>query len=317
VARDPTTTVIVLVAVALGAATLIPWGARWQLYGVLLSVSVALWTVSTLVQWPRLFWVENVGSVLPTLAATVLVAQVVARERRLVAHTEVERNTREARLREANRRLQQEIEKHRRTEEALRFALRELDHRVKNTLAIVQSVAQHTLDASSSREEFREAFSGRIQAMARIHGALAARRWEGMALRELIELVVGPYRHHTDSVSIECDGGSIPAGLARVLGMALHELATNAAKHGALSTDGGHVVVSSHIGANDVARLHLEWKESNGPAVVEPSQRGLGSKLIEEALASETGASVDLRFEPSGVSCAFDVPLPASEGADA
>ena len=307
---DATTPVILLVAMALGVAILLPWGPRWQLVAVAVAVGVAVWTVATLVESPRLFWVQNIGSLLPTLTATVLMAHIFSRERALIVRTEHEHEAKEARLSEVNRNLEREIMEHQRTEEALRFALRELDHRVKNTLATVQSVAQHTLDSSASLEEYGKAFQGRIQAMARIHGALAARKWEGLALHELIELVVGPLRRHPESVLVESDGAFVPTDLVRVLGMALHELATNAAKYGALSTGDGRIAVSSRFESKDGPRLRIVWKESKGPLVGEPTRRGLGTKLIEEALAYESGGRVDLRFDPAGLCCEFDIPLP-------
>jgi two-component sensor histidine kinase len=316
-ARDATTPVILLVAMALGVAALLPWGPRWQLAAVLVAVAVSVWTVATLVESPRLFWVQNIGSLLPTLTATILIAHVIGRERSLIVRTEHEHADKEARLSEVNRNLEREISEHRRTEETLRFTLRELDHRVKNTLATVQSVAHHTLDSSASLDEFGRAFHGRLQAMARIHGALAARKWEGLAFGELVELVVGPLRHHPESVSVQCDGAFVPTALARVLGMALHELATNAAKYGALSTGDGRVAVSSRLDPNGGPRLKIVWRESNGPAVGEPPRRGLGTKLIEEALVYESGGAVSLRFEPSGLCCELDIPLPDRPGAPA
>jgi two-component sensor histidine kinase len=311
-ARDPTTSIIIIVAEALGAAAIVPWGPWWQLAGVVLSTVVAIWTVSTLVPEPE-FLLQNIGSIMPTLTATVFLAHILRRESALVARTEHERNTREAILRDSNGRLEREVEQHRRTEEMLRFTLRELDHRVKNTLAIVQSVAQRTLESSQSREEFSQAFYGRIQAMARIHTALAATKWKGLELRELFELTVGPYRPHADSVSIECDRAAVSSDLVRILGMALHELATNAAKYGALSTGEGRVVLASRLeSAGDASRLHIVWKEAHGPAVEEPQRRGLGTKLIQEGLVYESGGTVELAFLPSGVCCEIDVPLPAA-----
>ena len=113
-------------------------------------------------------------------------------------------------------------------------------------------------------------------------------------------------------MSIECGGDSVSSDLVRILGMALHELATNAAKYGALSTGEGRVVLSSRCESReDEPRLHIVWKEANGPAVEDPQRRGLGTKLIEEGLAYESGGTVNLAFLPSGVCCEIDVPLPA------
>src|SRR5215470_1176238 len=218
-----------------------------------------------IVQSPQLFWVQYVGAIAPTLGSTVFISYALQRQRAAVEHAERERHSREESLREANRRLEEEIQQHRKTEDALRFAIRELDHRVKNTLASVQAVADQTVRTSATMSEFSEAFYGRIQAIARIHTALAGRRWEGLTLTELIELVVGPYRHHADSVVIDSEGTFLSSELVRVLGMAMHELATNAAKYGALSTNEGRLAVSSRVESIDGPRLHIWWRERGGP----------------------------------------------------
>lgn len=310
-ADDVTTPVVILVGMSVVAATLVPWSPRWQLVSVVLIAGTAIWTVATVVHSPRLFWLQNVGAIAPTLAATVVISHLLRRQRAAVAHAEQEWRSREENLREANQRLEHEIHEHRRTEDALRFAMRELDHRVKNTLATVQSVADQTLRSSKSMSEFGTAFSGRIQAMARIHTALAGRRWEGLTVAELIELVVGPYRRHTDSVSVEADGTFLTSELARVLGMALHELATNAAKYGALSTNGGHLAIASRIEPSEAPRLHIWWSEEGGPPVNPPAHRGFGVKLIEEALAYEVDGRVLLHFPDEGLRCEIEIPVPS------
>ena len=309
-ADDVTTPIVILVGMSVVAATLVPWSPRWQFASVVLIAATAIWTVATVVTSPHLFWLQNVGAIAPTLAATVVISHVLRRQRAAVAHAEQEWRNREGNLREANQRLEHEIQQHRRTEDALRFAMRELDHRVKNTLATVQSVADQTLHTAKSLSEFGAAFSGRIQAMARIHSALAGRRWEGLTVGELIELVVGPYRRHTDSVTIESDGTFLTSELARVLGMALHELATNAAKYGALSTNGGHLAISSRVDASEVPRLCIWWREQGGPPVNAPARRGFGVKLIEEALAYEVAGRVQLRFPDDGLRCEIEIPVP-------
>ena len=173
-------------------------------------------------------------------------------------------------------------------------------------------MADQTVRTSATMSEFSEAFYGRIQAIARIHTALAVRRWEGLTLTELIELVVGPYRHHAGSVAVECDGTFVSSELVRVLGMALHELATNAAKYGALSTRDGRVAISSRLDSNGTDRLRICWSEHSGPPVRQPLHRGFGMKLIEEALVYETEGDVTLRFLPVGVRCEIQLPVPSS-----
>jgi len=316
-AADPTTSVIVIIACALGTAAIVPWGPWWQCAGVLISLATSIWTIATLIDFPRTFLFQNIGSVLPVLAGTVLVSFVVTRQRSQVVEAERQRNAREDSLREAKEQLEQEVEEHRRTEETLRFALRELDHRVKNTLATVQAVVQRTLELSQSPAEFAEAFQGRVQAMSRVHEALAARKWNGLAVRELIELAVGPYRIHDNSISIASDEGVVSSDVARMLSMALHELATNAAKYGALSTPNGHLGISSRIEAACHPRLRIEWREADGPVVVDPRHRGFGRTLIEEGIAHEVDGVATLEFPPSGVRCAIDIPMLSSRALNA
>ena len=308
-ASDATTPVIIMVGTSVVAAVLIPWHPAWQVASVVLIAATAMWTVATVMPSPHLFWLQNVGAIAPTLAATVVISHVLRRQRAAVAHAEREWRMREESLREANRRLEHEINEHRRTEGALRFAMRELDHRVKNTLATVQAVADQTLRASQSMSEFGPAFSGRIQAMARIHTALAGRRWEGLSLAELIELVVGPYRRHADSVSVDCDGTSISSEVVRVLGIVLHELTTNAAKYGALSSDEGRLAISSHLDSLGTRLLRISWTEHGGPPISEPAPRGVGVRLIEEALAYEFDGRVQLHFRGEGLHCEIQIPV--------
>jgi two-component sensor histidine kinase len=290
-------------------ATLVPWSPWWQLGSVVLVTVTAMWTVAAIVPSPRLFWLQNVGTVVPTLASTIFLSNMLRRQRLALATAERERQSREESLRDANRRLEQEIQEHRKTEDALRFAMRELDHRVKNTLATVQSVAEQTMRSAPSLDEFGEAFGGRIQAMARIHTALAGRKWDGLTMSELIELVVGPYCHHADSIALDCDATFVDAELVRVLGMTLHELATNAAKYGALSKKEGRVEISCHLESNGRRQLRIAWSEHHGPSVTEPSRRGFGIRLIEEALAYEALGTVRIRFPRDGLRCEIEVPL--------
>lgn len=314
VAGDATTPVVMFVGLAVVTATFVPWSPWWQLLGVVVSTATAIWTVATVVRLPRLFWLQNVGAVAPTLASTVVICHVLRRQRAAVERAQRERHSREESLLEANRRLETEIQEHQKTEDALRFAMRELDHRVKNTLATVQSVADQTLRSSGSMSKFGAAFYGRIQAMARIHTALAGRRWEGLTAAELIELVVGPYRRNTESVSIESDDTFLSSELVRVLGMALHELATNAAKYGALSTNEGRLAIWSRVESNGASRLRISWSERDGPLVGEPARRGFGMKLIEEALAYEADGRVDVQFPGQGLRCEIEVPVPPVPG---
>ncbi len=210
-----------------------------------------------------------------------------------------------------------DISERRRFEQAQEFLLRELDHRVKNTLATVQSLAEQTLESSASLEDFGKAFGERMGALARIHGALNRRNWVGLSLRRLIEMMLAPFSDERNPrVSLAGEAFAVSLRSIRPIGMAIHELATNAAKYGALSVTQGQVQVSwredeSTAGPN---RLVIEWSESGGPPVVQPSRRGVGMKLIEEGVPYELGGQALLRFPVTGACCEIDVPFPNPYG---
>lgn len=199
-----------------------------------------------------------------------------------------------------------DITARKRAEEARQLLLRELDHRVKNTLATVQAVSELTLRTASSLEVFGETFRERIAALARMHAAVWRNKGTPIRLRELAELSLAPFVQEGTRASIEGDDVLIPVESASALGLVLHELATNAVKHGALSTPSGSVSVSWR---RDSGRLCLTWLESGGPLVSEPSHRGFGSILIEQSIPHELGGSVDVSFAPTGARCAITLPL--------
>jgi two-component sensor histidine kinase len=202
-----------------------------------------------------------------------------------------------------------DITARKRAEEARQLLSRELDHRVKNTLATVQAVAELTLRSSSTLEGFGEMFRGRIAALARMHAAIWRHRGTPIRLRELVELSLAPFGRGTERASIDGEEVPIPLQSASALGLALHELATNAVKHGALSTTSGCVHVSWTLRED---RLRLVWRESGGPSVGTPARRGFGSVLIEQSIPYELGGSVDLEFASEGVRCAIEFPLAGS-----
>ena len=198
-----------------------------------------------------------------------------------------------------------------RAEEARQLLLFELDHRVKNTLATVQAVGELTLRTATSLESFGDTFRGRIGALARMHAAIWRNKGTPIRLRELAQLSLAPFGYDGERASIEGDDVSIPLQTAGTLGLVLHELATNALKHGALSVMSGRVGVSWHVEAD---RLSLAWRESGGPIVTEPVQQGFGSTLIKESIPYELGGSVVLDFAPHGVQCTITFPLAQAPG---
>jgi PAS domain S-box-containing protein len=212
-------------------------------------------------------------------------------------------------LESAHRSLEREVVHRREVEERQLFLLRELDHRVKNTLATVQAMADQSLTSSGSLESFRESFQGRIDAMARLHEALAGQRLAGVDLRRLVEMVVAPF-DPGGRLSLAGPARIVAANTLRTLGMALHELATNAAKHGALSVDGGCVEVVWHEEqrADGERGLLLCWTESGGPRTERPSRRGFGTTFIEDGLQHELGTASRLEFRPEGFRCEISIP---------
>ncbi|MDR6631578.1 PAS domain S-box-containing protein [Phyllobacterium sp. 1468] len=195
--------------------------------------------------------------------------------------------------------------------EKTRLLLRELNHRVKNTLAMLQSLARQTLNRTSDPAEFMEAFSGRLRAISEAHTLLSDREWSGISLIDLIAKQVEPYAGF-DPRQIELAGEDmvLPPDHALGLGIALHELATNAARHGSLSVAGGRVRVSWHIEPGlDESRVTIHWVESNGPKVQPPEARGLGERLIERSLDKVLSSSVRLSYPETGMEALISMPI--------
>jgi PAS domain S-box-containing protein len=184
----------------------------------------------------------------------------------------------------------------------------ELNHRVKNTLATVMALSAQTFRAAPSSEAFCEAFEGRLLALSQTHNLLNRSFWTGAGLRDILTQELAPYSG-MDGRGFTLDGDDIKLGpvTAVALGMAFHELATNAVKYGALSVAGGKVLVAWR--KSRPGRLHVEWREMGGPPVSPPQRRGFGSRLIEQALASDLNGDARLYFPSEGVRCRMDIPL--------
>jgi PAS domain S-box-containing protein len=205
----------------------------------------------------------------------------------------------------------------RRAEAHQRMLMDELNHRVKNTLATVQSIAQQSLRGAGSIEDASERFMSRLMSLSHTHTLLTAARWDGAALTDVVLAELAPYRVASGPPRIQIEGPPVQLGpkAVQALGMAFHELATNAAKYGALSVPGGRVLVGWSLSpqAAEPRRLRIEWQERGGPAVVEPVQRGFGSRLVQRGLAHELRGVVELDFAAAGVRCVIDFPLSAAD----
>lgn len=194
------------------------------------------------------------------------------------------------------------------------FLLRELDHRVKNTLASVQSIASQTLRTAPSPTAFAESFEGRLMTLSRAHELLTRQAWGHADLREIIATALEPFGGLDDPrFTGRGPGIDFSPETAVALHMTLHELVVNAAKYGALSTPGGHVVIDWAV--EDSAggpELALRWIERGGPRVAgQPTREGFGSRLIKRGLARDLGGSAVMAFEPEGLSFTLRAPLSA------
>ncbi|MGY2049250.1 PAS domain-containing protein [Methylobacterium sp. JK268] len=201
-------------------------------------------------------------------------------------------------------------------EERQTLLIRELHHRVKNTLATVQAIVGSTARTASSIESFYEAFVGRIMSLAHTHSVLTEDVWQTASLRGLLENELRPYADGAmtpqEEGRITLDGPAVDLAseIAVPIGMAIHELTTNAAKYGALSGRGGRVQVSWSLEEEDRPILRFEWRESGGPRVVPPTRQGFGSRLLQRVLSTQVQASVAIDYAPEGLRLTMLAPLP-------
>jgi len=201
-----------------------------------------------------------------------------------------------------------DVTERKRAQEHQRALHAELDHRVKNVLATVSTVAARTMDTSSSMHDFVASLDGRIRSMARTHELLSAAQWQGVSVLELVRRELAPYATRGNT---EINGPAITlkAEAGQAMGMVLHELATNAAKYGALSTQNGRVSIrwEQRLSGQGRSHLVLEWREVGGPAVVAPQKPGFGTSTIRGLIPYEFGGTVDLAFAPAGVRCRLEL----------
>jgi two-component sensor histidine kinase len=188
----------------------------------------------------------------------------------------------------------------------VRFLMREIAHRSKNLLAVIQAMARQTAVTAGSAHDFEQIFSARLQALAASHDILMDEDWHGASIEELVRTQVG---HYVDLIGTRID----PAGpdimlkpeAAQNLGLALHELSTNAAKYGALSNEDGHIEIRWDLRDD---RFRITWQEIGGPPVSPPAREGFGHKVVTRIVTLALEGKVDLRFQPSGLVWTLDFP---------
>jgi PAS domain S-box-containing protein len=201
--------------------------------------------------------------------------------------------------------------------ERQRLLINELNHRVKNTLATVQSIAAQTLRNAGSPDQAQEDLEARLFALSRAHDVLTREKWEGANLRSIVASAVEPYGHRGDKrFSVGGPDLRLSPRMSLALSMAFQELITNAIKYGALCNEEGTVDISWTVApGKEGSRLVLQWRESGGPPVKAPARRGFGSRLIERSLAQDLDGEVTIAFAPTGVVCTVDAPLETEPGA--
>ena len=200
---------------------------------------------------------------------------------------------------------------HKRTEERLKLLAAEVDHRARNALAVAQTLVR--LTRADTVPAFATAVTGRISALARAHTLLSQSRWEGVDFNGLVTQELAPYQSG-DADRVQASGPPIALGpvAAQALAMALHELATNAAKHGALSVPQGRVKIEWAVGATNL--FELRWVEMGGPDVMQPNRKGVGTAVVERTVRDQLGGAVDFKWRVDGLVCEITVPFEALGG---
>ncbi len=213
---------------------------------------------------------------------------------------------------EVSRTLVSAAAERKRSEDQIRFLMRELSHRAKNQLAVVVAMARRTAEKSEDMADFERVFSERLMALARSTDLLVNQDWRGVALAELIDAHLMPFVGGNKS-RLGVGGPHIELGpdAAQSIGLAFHELATNASKYGALSVPEGIVTIKWRYTDAERRGLRVEWSESGGPKVSEPTRTGFGSIVIQRTVAQSLNGEVTHEYRPEGVFWAIDLPIEA------
>lgn len=194
-------------------------------------------------------------------------------------------------------------------EEHLRIVLRELAHRSKNLLAVIQGIARQTAESALSTQQFVSRFNGRIYSLSRAHDVLTDADWRGAGIFDLVQSQIALYaENRLSSVDLEGDNSFLRPNAAQYIGLALHELTTNAIKYGALSRPDGHVEVRFEAidGRPDFCRF--TWTEASSAAVKEPKGRSFGLMMLCEVVPTSVSGAATIRFEPAGIAYELEIP---------
>jgi two-component sensor histidine kinase len=201
-----------------------------------------------------------------------------------------------------------DISERKANEDQLRLLLRELTHRSKNLLAVIHAIARQTASRTRSVEDFLDRFSARLVAIGCSHDLLIADDWHGASLRMLVEQQLGEHAERFgEQIAIEGEDVMLKPEAVQNLGLALHELATNAEKYGSLSDPGGEVSIRWQF-CEEASKLKLTWQERGGPEVTPPERSGFGRAMIETVVGRALEGDVSLSFPPKGVRCVIVIP---------
>ncbi len=210
--------------------------------------------------------------------------------------------------------LRHEISRRREAEDNQDLLIAELHHRVKNTLATVQALIQLSIASSPDLAKFRDSIGVRIASLANTHTLLTHKRWRAISFRDLLMSELAPYAH-PGRITLHGDDFDLDAEVATTVGMVIHELTTNAAKYGALSSADGNIAVTWHTAEQAQPRglrIDLIWQETNGPLLAHEGHKGFGSTLIERLIGKQFGGSTTFDFTPQGLIFRATLTTPAS-----
>jgi PAS domain S-box-containing protein len=199
-----------------------------------------------------------------------------------------------------------DVTERKRAEDRQRQLTAEVDHRAKNLLATIQAMILLTKGDARSVGDFAKTIIGRLHALGRAHDLLARDKWTGASLRDIITNAIQALGADAARLSVVSEDAYLPPRAAQTLSLALHELTTNAAKHGALSVPQGSVEIRSTVNGQE---LRLTWTETGGPEVKSPYLQGFGSVILERSIAHELGGNTEIHHQPSGVRCDIRIPL--------
>jgi PAS domain S-box-containing protein len=207
-----------------------------------------------------------------------------------------------------------DLTRHKEEEAQSKMLIGELNHRVKNTLSMVQSIVRQTLRTASDPGVIRESIESRLFALSRSHDLLTSESWHSAGLRDVINDAMAPFGvadGRAERIAIRGENIRFPPQAALALGIVFNELATNAVKYGAFSNGAGSILIEWTAEPAPVGvRLVLRWQEKNGPPVTPPSHKGFGSRVIERGLAHEVDGTVDLDYRSDGLVCTMTLRAP-------